>query len=106
MKSTLKHKVEYTLKHHEQARNNDNSLVAYFLYDWYPQYFNGGFFDMSKLKELPNVYDIIRYRKKIQNEEGKYLPTDPQIYQKRFEKQIRIRREFGYNPEFAEPIQI
>ena len=99
----LKQKVEYTLKTHEVARNCDNSLVAFFLLDWYSDFYTDTFFDMTKFKYVPNVYDIIRYRKKIQNEDGNYKPTDPKVIKKRFNKQVKIRKDFGYNPEFAYP---
>jgi len=103
MKTSLKHKVEYTLKNHEQARNCDNVLIAYFLNDWYPKYFRDTFFDMRELKECPNVYDIIRYRKIIQNTDGLYKASE-EVREKRFNKQIDTRRELGYNPELIYPI--
>lgn len=102
MKTTLKHKVAYTLEHHKSARNSDNLLIANFLLDWYPQYFNGYFFDMREIRNLPNFYDIIRYRKIIQNKE-KMFEADEEIKQKRFKKQIETRSELGYNPEFVYP---
>jgi hypothetical protein len=103
MKTSLKHKVEYTLEHHKSARNCDNLLIANFLLDWYPQHFDGYLFDMRELKELPNLYDVIRYRKIIQNKDGLY-EADQEVKQKRFNKQIDTRRELGFNPEFIYPL--
>lgn len=102
MKTSLKHKVEYTLEHHEQARNCDNILIAYFLSDWYPKYFRDTFFDMREIRNLPNLYDIIRYRKIIQNKDGLYKASE-EVRAKRFNKQIEVRKEFNYNPELVYP---
>ena len=100
----LKHKVEYILEHHENARNSDNSLVAFFIFNYFPESIKGNYVDLATFKKMPNFYDLVRYRQKIQNEDKKFLPTNPKVLQKRFNKQIEVRKEFGYNPEFAEPI--
>lgn len=104
---TLKNKVEYTLEKHENARNNDNTMIACFLLDWYSDGFvDGRYFDMTKLKEVKSLDHIIRARQKIQNEEGKYPPTDPVVYKKRFNKEIEIRKDMGLNPEMVRPMPV
>ena len=80
---TVKERVEYILEKHPNARNSDLYLIIlYFRY----------FTELGKyIKYIP--YDIIkkydgitetirRMRQKIQ-EEGRYLPTDPEVLKKR-----------------------
>lgn len=109
MKTTLKHKVEKILELFEDARNNDAVLYAHLIYYYYNKYIttnaSGDFcIRLKDLKHLPKQYDVQRYRQIIQNKEEKFLPTNEEVKKLRFNRQIEIRKEFGYNPELVEPI--
>jgi hypothetical protein len=79
-------KVEYILEHFPETRNNDNYLC-----NLYWKLVDG-------IKELDDVIyatspEVLRRaRQKIQNEQGKYLPTDPDVRKKRRIAEIAIRQ--------------
>jgi len=90
---TVKERVEWLLENFPETRNDDLYLTILY---W--RYFDK---KMSKyIKYIP--YEVIkqairpetirRIRQKIQNEEGKYLPTDPKVLKKRRKMAKLMRR--------------
>jgi len=81
---TVKDRIEYLLRKYPEARNSDMYLLILYIRNFVPE--------LSKyIRYIP--YEIIRKyeglpesvrraRQKIQ-EEGRYLPTDPEVLRKR-----------------------
>lgn len=84
-----KEKVEFVLKHYEEARNNDNLLCVLY---W-------KLFDQVETLEdvirATGVDVIRRARQNIQNSSGKYPPTDPNVLKKRQKKEKVIKQVFS-----------
>jgi len=80
---TVKERVEYILQHYPESRNDD-----FYLYLLYVRLFEPRlsgyirFIPLDLVKSATRFETIRRMRQKIQ-EEGRYLPTDPQILEKR-----------------------
>jgi len=70
--------VEKILRDDERARNDDKWLI----YKVMRQYTNI-FIPFEDFAKLPAFGTITRQRRMIQNKQGKYLPTIPEIIQKR-----------------------
>jgi len=88
-KTKLRDMVETVLKDNEEARNSDIKLTIAIWIKYYPDYVldtsqgdKSGIF-LDALFILPREDNIKRIRAKIQNEEKKYLPTDPEVRKKR-----------------------
>lgn len=88
-KEKLRDMVEDRLRNDEQTRNSDIKLTISVWIKYYPNYVldtsqgeKSGIF-LDALFELPREDNIKRIRAKIQNEEKKYLPTDPEVRKKR-----------------------
>ena len=86
---TVKARVEYILRKYPEARNDDRYLWLMYVREFDP--------DMNKyikyipykvLKNAVSFETLRRVRQKIQNSEGRYPPTDPEVARKR-----RIRSE-------------
>ena len=88
-KTKLRDMVEDRLKNEEETRNSDIKLTIAIWRKFYPNYVldtsqgdKSGIF-LDALFILPREDNIKRIRAKIQNEENKYLPTDPNVRRKR-----------------------
>jgi len=88
-KVKLRDMVEDRLKNDEETRNSDIKLTISVWIKYYPNYVldtsqgeKSGIF-LDALFILPREDNIKRIRAKIQNEEKKYLPTDPEVRKKR-----------------------
>lgn len=88
-KTKLRDMVEDRLKNDEETRNSDIKLTISIWIKYYPNYVldtsqgdKSGIF-LDALFILPREDNIKRIRAKIQNEENKYLPTDPNVRNKR-----------------------
>lgn len=83
----LDKKVRYCLDKDEASRNSDIRLTQVIWWTFYRESLkeiDGVYFvSLGKLFDLPREDNIKRIRAKIQNEERKYLPTDPKIAKKR-----------------------
>jgi len=91
---TVKERVEYILRKYPEARNSDFYLIVLYIRKFEKK--------LSKyIKYIP--YEVIRgydglfesirrARQYIQNTEGKYLPTDPEVLKKRRIKEQAIRK--------------
>lgn len=85
---TYKEKVYKILEKYENARNNDGSLLALYIYEFLP-----GLVDKTEsgkqcicledIKRLPAIENIRRSRQIIQNDDNQFLPTDPKVREAR-----------------------
>ena len=80
--------TESVLAEDPNARNNDLWLI---ISVWRKQGLKV-YLDYSKLGEVANFESIRRIRQKIQNEEGRYLPTNPEVCRQRRMRQEAIVR--------------
>ena len=76
----LKDKVEFCLRKYEGSRNDDIDLTVVV---WQEFYNVGDAISLEQLRTLPRESAIVRIRASIQNNEGKYLPTDLKVARKR-----------------------
>lgn len=80
---TVKERVEYILNRYPNTRNNDFYLWLIYVRLFEPElkkYIK--FIPYELIKKITPFSTIWRMRRKIQ-EEGRYLPTDPEILKKR-----------------------
>lgn len=103
MKETIKEKVLKCLELYPDSRNSDVKLTNAVWVEFYHSllFIKDGVLAVKLLDiyKLPNQDIIKRWRAKIQNEEGKFLPTDPEITKKRQRREEQIRKDLNYNPE-------
>ena len=78
----------------EHSRNNDNTL----LFSVWEMQVGKKTFDVFDSRTLIAAETIIRQRRKIQNEENKFLPTDPRVLHNRGIKEAVIRDYFSKQP--------
>lgn len=88
-KVKLRDMVEDRLEKIEETRNSDIKLTIAIWQKYYPDYVldtsqgeKSGIF-LDALFILPREDNVKRIRAKIQNEEHKFLPTDPEVRKKR-----------------------
>lgn len=88
-KKKLRDMIEERLENVEKARNSDVTLTIEVWKKYYPEYVldtsqgeKSGIF-LDALFILPREDNIKRIRATIQNEEKKFLPTDPEVRRKR-----------------------
>jgi len=85
----LKNMVEQILKENPkymniEARNSDIVLLIIIWQRWYGvSDLENGIVHVRRLLDLPREDNVKRVRAKIQNEEHKYLPTNPDVLIKR-----------------------
>ena len=87
---TIKQQVEYLLENYPSTRNND----FYLLWLWL-KIFKGlplPWLDWKVFRDIPSISTVSRVRRKIQNEEGRFLPTDPEVLRERGWREEAIRR--------------
>jgi len=97
----LTDKIEKVLAQYEEARNCDMTLTYLVWYEYHQDRLkyvdNEWYVKLSDLKELPREDHVKRHRARLQNEEGKYLPTDPTVIKKRRLHESKWRKELGYD---------
>lgn len=71
--NTLKKRVTELLQKDSDCRNNDNLLVFTLLREM-GFYIN---YDIDELRRMPSFEAITRMRRKLQNDEGRFLPNQP-----------------------------
>lgn len=89
-----KEQVEHILRNYPNSRDNDFYLVILWL-----KLFGGlsdyiGYIPYELIRELSGVMTLRRMRQKIQNDDGKYLPSDP-VRLARRDRARNIRRGIG-----------
>ena len=81
----LKSKVEYCLREFEETRENDAQLTLSIIITYLPgevKFLDGVYyFSMESLKVVREDH-VKRIRAKL-NQEGKYLPKDPEVIRRR-----------------------
>ena len=99
----LKKQVKFVLENYPETRNSDIRLMGNIWVIFYKDMliFDGKEYSvkLKNLYDLPREDNIKRIRAKLQNEEKKYLPTDPEILKKRKCLEEKWRNILGYNPE-------
>ena len=79
--------VETELSKNEKARNDDRYLTLLIWWRYFPEYFImhecKHYIKADAVLSLPREDNVKRLRAKIQNEEHKFLPTDPEVRRKR-----------------------
>lgn len=78
--------VNETLRGHAEARNNDTFLI---LKIW--QKFVDFDFPYAELVKLPPAESLTRCRRKIQHDENRYMPTNPDVIEKRRMNEEKIK---------------
>lgn len=90
--------VQTILQKDQRARNDDKWLIYRV---WHHQLGQKDLYiPFDKLPQLLTPETITRVRRKL-NEQGKHLPTDPQVIQKRRIRQQALRNYFAQNPTLA-----
>lgn len=80
--------VNEIMRQKEEARNNDNWLWYWIIKTYH---YPGLYFPFEILNNMPTFETCRRIRQKIQNEEKRYMPTNPEIFQKRRLRQDEMR---------------
>lgn len=76
--------VRQLLKDEPDCRNDDKLLMLRVFQKFLNQAENGKvILTLDNISEIPSAETIIRTRAKIQNDEGVYLPTDPDVRRRR-----------------------
>jgi hypothetical protein len=92
--------VEKVLREHEEARNNDFYLVYLCLKELLkPKGIYLPYIPYKYLKEFSGITETITRARRALNEQGLYLPTDPEVVQKRRRKQNVLKNYFGKQGE-------
>jgi hypothetical protein len=85
---TKKDRVEYILKHFEYAREDDSYLIS-----MYWQIFDNIFHVADIVRATPP--EVIRRVRQKFNEQGMYLPKNPQVLKRRRINEEKIRQEIN-----------
>jgi len=92
--ATVQRLVEEVLQESQRARNNDLWLLLQY---WQKKQYIKVFIPFEKIGEMTAAESITRARRKIQNTEGKLLPTDPQVLIKRKIKEEALKEYYSDN---------
>jgi len=103
MMDTLKNQVEHILETNPATRNSDITLMIYIWRTFHSRYIVDDTIKLDSLYELPREDNIKRIRATFQNEEGKYLPSDPEIRRKRGIREEQWRAFLGYSVKNTSP---
>jgi len=98
--ATLKKQVERILELYPKTRENDAFLTVYLWKEFYGEFlFTAGDNRLSirlvSIPHLPSSDSISRARRKIQ-EDGFYLPENPEVRRKRSQAQDDWKEALGY----------
>ena len=89
---TVKERVEYILEKYPNARNSDLYLTILYLRKFTELGRYIKYIPYEVIKKYDGIFETIRRtRQKIQ-EEGKYLPTDPNVLRKRRKLAEKFRK--------------
>jgi len=95
---TIYEKVEYILENFPHTRNNDQKLMTRLWEEFYGRHIERGMIPLARIPMLPSENSIRRSRAIIQNEQGKYPPTDWPTAQRRGWQKKDWTRAYGKNP--------
>lgn len=99
----LKEKVEKMLRLYPETRNSDIELTIRIWKEYFPTKLitrekDGKIYvAVSDLFELPREDNVKRLRAKIQNEEGKFLPTSLEVALKRGIEEEKWHKAMAFN---------
>ena len=98
----LKNAIEYVLEHNPATRNDDAYLTVMVIKSYFPEEIiknekDGRFFISYEITRIIREDHVKRIRAKIQNEERRFLPTDPMVAKKRGWAEEEWRKALGYN---------
>jgi len=100
----LKIQTEKCLEDLPETRDCDIKLTQAIWWNYYKDFikiFGKNYcINLKDLYNIPSQSNITRARRKIQNDELKYLPSKLEIARKRQIKEEEWRKALGYNPEF------
>lgn len=89
-----------SLENDEPSRDSDIRLTNYIYVNYFQEKLikidDRWAVKLTSLYELPKEEDVRRLRAKIQNEEGKFLPTSEEVRIKRKISEERWRNYLGY----------
>lgn len=96
---TLKQQVEYCLQKHPETRNSDTKLMNAVFIEFFNSFLsrddnNNYIVKLLDLYNLPNPANITRYRQKF-NENGRFMPTNPEVIKARKQNEIIWREEMS-----------
>ena len=98
---TYKQRVRHILLEHPEARNSDMELFVCYLIKFHRNRLSdtnvGWALPLENFKHLPPFENLRRCRQIIQNDNGEFLPTDPQVIKDR-----KIKEKNWYNAEVRE----
>jgi len=95
----LTEKVRRILKNYPETRNSDIELTIRLWWVFHRDKINSdGTVKIRELWNLPREDNIKRIRAKIQNDQGMFLPTDPQIIKERQKLSKKWKQDLGYDP--------
>jgi len=94
---TTEELVRGILKQDIRCRNSDKKLVWSVLNIIAKRNGYKLYIPFELFEKYPAYETISRVRRKIQNNQGLYLPTDPQVLIKRGLKEKHFRKEFRYD---------
>lgn len=91
-----KEKVQTILEEHEQSRNNDGTMIAYFVKKYCKSLIvtdpdGNEMIPLKHLKHLPPLESLTRARRIIQNDIQILRPTDPEVLKGRRMKELNYR---------------
>ena len=103
--------VEEVLEEDKLSRNNDKWLIFKVLQKmgFNVQLENGYLkfeLELCDMYKFPSFETITRVRREIQNDLGKYLPTDPMVMHQRKIKEEIIRKYYGEDWHYQEFINL
>lgn len=101
MKAKIMENVEKLLKDYPELRNDDKELIWKY-WRCCDIIVDGGGYSITRgrfIYSATNPAQIIRCRAKIQNIEGKYLPIDWKVAEKRKISREKWERELGYHKD-------
>jgi hypothetical protein len=79
----LQDQVAYILNHYPEARNSDKKLSIHLIETFYSKFVDAQRkISLESIHEIPKMYDMQRYRAKIQNDYGLFL-ADPNVRRNR-----------------------
>lgn len=93
---TYKQRVAKVLEKYENARNDDKTLYAYYIYEYASEFIRKDYegheyVRLRDMKHLPSTESVRRARQIIQNDDGKFLPTKESVKKGRGTKEKNWR---------------
>lgn len=89
---TLKDQTKYLMRHYPATRDNDFYLAIMWLKTFGKLSVKIPFIHWNEMSEIGGkMDDVVRMRRKIQNQDGELLPLNPEVLKKRQERAKHYR---------------